>query len=148
MPNKSKSGVKLKENIWKCLFAPRNSWFRSVSFSLSTYTSAKLQDSRTGQVTKRMKFIHLRVRTTSAFRAGKIRGSHFSPFPRLPNAVGISLVARISSLFYVPLLPFAYLFHPSFPIIPFFLLFARPSLISLQVRGLRLGKPGSNEKGD
>lgn len=60
--------------------------------------------------------------TTSAFARGKIRGSHFSPFP--PNAIGISLVAQIP-LFSVspPSLPPSIYF--AFLPILLFILFAR-----------------------
>lgn len=106
----------------------------SPSLSLGTYASAKLRDFRTSRVIL-LKGWSLCTPRLEQHRlsSGKNPRKSFLPFPA-------SAKRRRHESFFFPLpllLPFAYLFHPPFPTLPF-VLFASPSLISLlQVRGLR-----------
>lgn len=123
---------------------------RYVSFD--TYAGCKITrfSYRSGNITKRIEFMHLRVRTTSAFVREKFAEVIFTPFPcppkrrrHFPRGTNLSL-----SCFLPPPYALRLFISSLFPII-LSVLFARPSLISLQVRGSRpMGKSGSNEKGD
>jgi len=148
MSNKSRSGVKLKKNIWKCLFAPRNSRFRSISLSLSART--RVQNYRIFISVRLLKGWSLCTSGLEQHRlsSGKNPRKSFLPFPMFAKRRrhfprGTNLLSFLCSPPPLRLFISLLLSHS-----PFLLLFARPSLISLQVRGLRPGKPGSNEKGD
>lgn len=114
---------------------------------VSNYTRASIRCSAGGNITKRTAFTQPRVREQhpimgrQAIAGGKIRRKSFFRFLRPPNAVGHFPRGTNLSLFAAspphpppaPLLPSIYFaFLLALP----FVLFARPSLISLlQVRG-------------
>lgn len=149
--SKSRSEIKSKENILKCMFAPRNSRLRSLRlFQYVRKCKITPFSYRSSNITKRMEFMHPRVKTTSAFEREKstevispLSAERRRHFPRGTNLF-LSRPSPSLPLIYFPLPP-----PPPLPTLPF-VLFTRPSLISLlQVRGLRpMEKPGSNEKGD
>lgn len=103
----------------KCIFASRNSRLRSLrlSFSLGTYTRVqKLHDFsyQSGNITKRMEFMHPRVRITSAFEWEK-SAEVISPLSRVRQTPSAFPSWHESFSFPFPLLLlFAYLFHPPF----------------------------------
>lgn len=153
---KSSNEVRSKKNIWKCMFAPRNSRLQSLRLSLFRHIrECKITwfSYRSDNITKRMEFMHPRVRTTSAFEQEK-SAEVISPLSRVcqtPSAFPSWHETLSFPRFRFPPSPFLFpqplIYFTPFPLI---LLFARPSLISLlQVRdSWPMGKPGSNEKGD
>lgn len=142
---KSRSAVKSKENIWKCIFALRNS-LRLDRYIFSRHASAKLHDSRTSRITL-LKGWSLCTPRLEQHRlsSGKNPRKSFLPFPvsaerrrHFPRGMNLSFF-RFSS-YSSSLIYFAPFSHSSFR--------SFCSLISLlQVRGLKpMEKLGSFKK--